>query len=53
MDDRASMVEALHERILALTGDTEQPSRAGEQAQRAGEQTRRDGELPLVFETLA
>jgi ATP-dependent Lhr-like helicase len=46
MDDRASMVEALHERILALTGDAEPPSREGEHA-------RRDGELPLVFETLA
>ncbi len=39
MDDRASMVEALHERVLALTGESEAPPR--------------EGELPLVVETLA
>jgi ATP-dependent Lhr-like helicase len=39
MDDRAAMVEALHERVLALTGGDDSAPR--------------EGELPLFVETLA
>lgn len=46
MDDRASMVEALHERILALTGE-------GEQMRSDREPSPRESQLPLVFESLA